>query len=197
MKLSPNDLLKPVFTGHDAAVFVSSKTSAQAVAEQFFRAAAIKSFEELKPPPAFSEITEILPGRPRSEAVTMLLVVVEGDHVQTEFLRGDPNQAVMFKRPPETPLKPFGRIQEQTTGARGNIIFAAAPADQPTDLALYCLCDGQIIRLTSPEEFSPITRVANGKSISSLVSDSQHTTAFIDPGVDGSDSGAIYVTSVP
>jgi hypothetical protein len=127
----------------------------------------------------------------------MLLVLIEGENVQVEILQGDPRRAVMAKRSPGMAFKTLTRIQGQTGGPRGNVVFAGAPFVQEMDLALYCLCDGQLIRLTSPEEFSPISQVAKGRPIVSLVGDSQHTVAFIAPGGPGVDSGAIYVTSVP
>lgn len=87
-------------------------------------------------------------------------------------------------------------MEGQTTGDRGNIIFAATLADQANDLALYCLCQEQLIRETTPEEFQPITLAAPGKPILSLASDSQQTVAFIAPGAAG-DASAIYVATVP
>ena len=81
-------------------------------------------------------------------------------------------------------------------GSRGNSLFAAAPADQESDLGLYCYCEGQLVRLTSPEEFLPITHGGKGSRILSLVSDGRETTAFIVPG-DQEEASAIYATSVP
>jgi hypothetical protein len=103
----------------------------------------------------------------------------------------------MAKRPPGPAILPLARIQGQTAGPRGNIIMAAAPAAEESDLALYCYCEGQVIRLTSPEEFLPITQFAQGRPISSLAGDGQHTTAFIAPTDVGGDSVGIYVTPVP
>ena len=192
--LRPDDLLKPIFFGHDAAVFVSRKAAPDLVVDQFFRAAAIKNFEELNPPPALSETVEALPARPGASPVSMVLALMEGENVPTEMLQGDPTRAVMVKRTPGAAIKPFARIQGQTTGVRGNIIFAAAPAEQESDLGLYCLCEGQVVRLTSPEEFLPVTQTTGGKPILSLVGDARNTAAFITP---GSDASAIYVTSLP
>jgi hypothetical protein len=76
------------------------------------------------------------------------------------------------------------------------MIFAAAPAEAPNDLGLYCYCEGQVNRLTTPEDFQPITQVAPGRPLVSLTSDTQQTTAFIAPTSSG-DSTAIYVTAIP
>jgi len=195
--LSPKDLLEPIFFSHDEAVFIAHGTSPEAAIEQFFRAVAIRSFQELQPPPDAIETIEILPARSDEPRLQTLLVLMEGENVQTVVLPGDPSQPVTAKRPPGTStLKPLGRIQGQAIATRGNIIFAAASAELPSDLGLYCLCDNQIIRVTSPEEFLPITQAAPGKPILSLVGDSQQTVAFIAPGAEEGAS-AIYVTSIP
>jgi hypothetical protein len=76
------------------------------------------------------------------------------------------------------------------------MIFAAAPADAPNDLGLYCYCDGQLSRLTTPEDFQPVTQPAPGKPLVSLTGDTQQTTAFIVP-TASVDSTAIYVTAIP
>jgi hypothetical protein len=102
----------------------------------------------------------------------------------------------MTKQPPTgTPLKPVGRILGLTIGPRGNIIFAAAPADAPNDLALYCNCDGQANRLTTSEDFQSITSAAPGKPVLSVTGDTQQTVAFIAP-TSGGDNSAIYVTTI-
>jgi len=196
LNLLPNDLLEPAFFSHDEAVFVRRGTPADLVMEQFFRAIAIKNYQALNPAPAPSEAVEVLPARSGEAGVNMLLVVMEGEKVETVALTGNPAQAVMVKQPAGIPSKPLGRIQGQTSGARGNIIFASTPSDQPNDLALFCYCDGQVNRLTTPEEFLSITTVGQGKPIVSLAGDARHTTAFIAPSeVEG--TSAIYVTSIP
>jgi hypothetical protein len=197
LHLTPTDLLVPVFSSHDEAVFVRRGTPLEAATDQFFRAVAIKNFQDLRPQPEPSEVVEVLPARPGDPPVMMLLILMEGENVQTGGLRGDPSQPVMAKRPPGGTLLPLGHVHGQATGPRGNIILAAAPAAQENDLALYCYCEGQVIRLTSPEEFLPITQFSSGRRISSLASDSQNTTAFIAPNDAGADSVAIYVTPVP
>ena len=193
---TPKDLLEPVYFARDEAVFVPRGTSSDAAAEQFFRAVAIRSFQELNPPPDPTATVEVLAARAPEEPVKMLLVLMEAENVQTLGLEGEPSQPVVAKRPAGVAGKLLGRVEGQTAAARGNVIFAATTADQATDMALYCFCEGQVVRLTSPEEFVPITQFASGKVIFSLTGDAQHTTAFIAPGSSG-ESSAIYVTSIP
>jgi len=197
LKLAPSELLTPVFASHDEAVFVSRGTSLEAVTEQFFRAVAIRTFQDLKPPPEVSETGEILAARSEQAPVKMLWVLMEGDRVEMGVLNGDPSQPVLAKRYPGIVLPPLSRIQGQTAGPRGNIIFAAAPAGEEKDLALYCLCEGQVNRLTSAEEFLAVSEGAQGRPILSLAGDGQRTMTFIVPDDVGGDSVAIYVTSVP
>ncbi len=75
------------------------------------------------------------------------------------------------------------------------MIFAAAATDASTDLALYCNCDGQETRLTTTEDFLPITSAGQGKPIVSLTGDTQQTVAFIAPTSGGENTG-IYVTAI-
>jgi hypothetical protein len=197
LKLSPKDLLEPVFFSHDEAAWVVRGTPLGDFLEQFFRAIAIRSFQDLKPPPDPSESVEALAANAGEAPVQVVLVLMEGGSAQTALLAGDPTQPVMARKSPAgVVFKPLGRIQGQTTGARGNIIFAANAADDLSDVGLYCYCDGQVVRLTSPEEFLPITQSAAGKPISSVAGDTQQAVAFIAP--SGSESNAsIYVTSLP
>jgi hypothetical protein len=191
------DLLAPIFFSHDEAVFVPRGVPSEAAIEQFFRAVATRTFQEMKPPPESSETAEVLAARPGETPVQMLLVLMEGETVQTAVLVGDPSQAAIARRPSgATAPQPLGRIQGQTAAPRGNIIFAATAADLVNDVGLYCFCEGQVIRLTSAEEFAPITQAAPGKPLLSLVSDAQQTTAFIVPGA-AEGASAIYVTSIP
>lgn len=198
LTLKPSDLLVPAFSSHDEAVFVPRGTAVETVNEQFFRALAIGSFQDLRPQPQPTESVEILAARPGNEApIKMLVVLMEGANVRTAALGGEPAQAVLAKRPAAPMALPLGRILGQTTGPRGNIIFAAAPAGQPNDLALYCYCENQVNRLTSPEEFLPITSTALGRPISSLAGDARQTMALIAPNDPTGDATAIYVVSVP
>lgn len=195
--LPPKTVLEPTFFSHDEAVFTARETSPQAALDQFFRAVATRSFQELKPPPDPAETVEVLAAKPGEPRVQMILVLMEGENVQTALLSGDPAQPVVAKRLPDaSPPSPLGQIQGQTTVAQGDIIFAATRADLPLDLGLYCYCSGQVNRLTSPEEFFPITQGAPGKPVLSLAGDSQQTSAFIAPG-PGGEASAIYVTTLP
>jgi hypothetical protein len=197
LTLSPKGLLDPIFFSHDEAVFVSRDVSAAAALEQFFRAVATRSFQELKPAPDPSSAFEVLSAKSGEPPVQMLLVLMESGSAQTALLPGEPTQAVMATRPAgSAEVKPLAQIEGQTTGAHGEVIFAATAGDPPTDLGLYCYCDGQVVRQTSPEEFLPITQAAPGKPILSLTGDSQQTAAFIAPG-PGGEGSAIYVTSLP
>jgi hypothetical protein len=197
MNLTPNDLLEPVYFSHDEAVLVRRGTSPEAAVDQFFRAVAIKSFQELNPPPQLSETYELLPARPADLPVKMLIALMEGDSVQTVPLPGEPGQAVMARRQAGIPSKPLGRILGQTAGAQEKLLFAATTAGQESDLGFYCYCEGQAARLTSPEELLPIVQTLRGAPILSLAADSQQTLTFIVPAGPAADSTSIYVTSLP
>jgi hypothetical protein len=194
---TPKDLFEPIFFSRDEAALARRGTPPEAALEQFFRGVAIRSFQELNPPPDPAEALQILPPRVDQSLVQMILVVMEGENVQTALLAGDPSQPVMVRHVTGTPeVKPLGQVEGQTPSAQGNIIFAATPLDSPADVGLYCLCAGQVTRLTSAEEFLPIAQPAAGKPILSLGGDSEHTVAFIAPDpVEG--GAAIYVTSIP
>jgi hypothetical protein len=194
--LKPTDLLVPIFAAHDEAVLVPRGSPPEAATEQFFRAVANKNFQDLQPVPADSDAVEILPARIGEAPVRMLLVVIEAGNVSTLVLSGDPTQPVKARKTEQGAPPVLGRIQGQTTGPRG-IVFAAAPAEQANDLALYCYCDGQVNRLTSSEEFVPVTIPAAGRPLSSLTGDGRHTIAFIVPSEAGTDATAIYVVSIP
>jgi hypothetical protein len=194
---TPKDLFEPIFFSHDEAALVLRGTPSDVALEQFFRAVAIRSFQELPPPPDPAEALQVLAPRAGQAAVQMVLVIMEGENVQTALLPGDPSQPVMARHSGGAPeVKPLGEIEGQTTSAQGNIIFAATPVESPDDVGLYCFCAGQVTRLTSAADFSPIVLSAPGKPILSLVGDSQQTEAFIAPGASESGS-AIYVTSIP
>ncbi len=197
LQLGPKELLEPFFVGHDEAAFLRRGTPAEVATEQFFRAIAIQAFQELQPPPDPTHTGELLAARTDVGAVQMLLVYLENGSIQTALLAGDPTKPVMAKQSlSTTPLKSVGRIISLTIGPRGNMIFAAAPTDAPSDLALYCNCDGQEDRLTTPDDFLPITTAGPGKPIFSLTGDTQQTTAFIAPTINGGDNTGIYVTTI-
>jgi hypothetical protein len=196
LQLGPKELLEPFFVGHDEAGFLRRGTPAEVATEQFFRAVAIQTFQELQPPPDPTHTGELLAPRADVGPVQMLLVYLENGSIQTALLAGDPTKPVTAKQSlSTTPLKSVGRILSLTIGPRGNMIFAAAPTDAPNDLALYCNCDGQANRLTTPDDFLPITSAAPGKPILSLTGDTQQTIAFIAPTIFGDNTG-IYVTAI-
>ena len=196
LQLGPKELLEPFFIGHDEAAFLRRGASAEAATEQFFRAIAIQTFQQLQPPPEPANSVELLAARPDVRPVQMLVVYLENGGFQTALVAGDPTKPVMAKQSlSTTPLKPVGKIVSLTIASRGNMIFAAAPTDAPTDLALYCNCEGQADRLTTSDDFLPVTVAGPGKPILSLTSDTQQTIAFIAPGATG-DNTAIYVTAI-
>ena len=196
LQLGSKDLLDPFFIGHDEAAFLRRGASPEAATEQFFRAIAIQTFQQLQPPPDPTRTAELLAARADVAPVQMLLVYLENGSIQTALLAGDPTKPVMAKQSlSTTPLKPVGKILSLTIGPRGNMIFAAAPTDALNDLALYCNCDGQENRLTTPEDFQSITSAGPGKPILSLTGDTQQTIAFIAP-TNGGDNTAIYVTAI-
>jgi hypothetical protein len=189
-------LLQPVFFVHDEAVFVRRGTLEERVADQLFRVLAIKNFQGLNPPPDPAEVVEILPARVGETPLTMLMVAVDGDQAESAALAGNPALAVQARQVGTSPVKPVRRILAQAMGSRGTTLFTAAPADQESDLGLYCYCEGHLVRLTSPEEFLSITHGGKGNRISSLASDALQTTAFIVPG-DQEEASTIYATSIP
>ncbi len=196
LQLGPKDLLEPFFSGHDEAAFLRRGTSRDAATEQFFRAIAIQTFDQLQPPPDPGHIAEFLAARPEMPPVQMLVVYLENGAFQTALVAGDPSKPVMARQSlSTTALKPVGKIVSLTIGSRGNLIFAAAPTDSANDLALYCNCEGQEDRLTTSDDFLPVAVAGPGKPILSLTSDTQQTIAFIAPGATG-DNTAIYVTAI-
>lgn len=194
---TPKDLFEPIFFNHDEAALALRGTPWTTAIEQFFRAVAIRSFQEIIPAPDPAGTVQLLAPRAGQAPVNLVLVIMEGENVQTALLAGDPSQPVMARHVADAPeIKPLGQVEGQTTSAQGNIIFAATPLDSPDDIGLYCYCAGQVTRLTSADDFAPVVQPAPGKPILSLVGDSQQTTAFIAPGAPGGGS-AIYVTSIP
>ena len=194
--MRPKEVLEPFFLGHDEAAFVRRGTPLDAATEQFFRALAIQSFQELQPPPDPVNTAELLEPRTAVAPIQMLLAYLESGVVQTALLAGDPSKPVAVKQSLSTmAVKPVGKILSLTIGPGGNMIFAAPAADAPNDLALYCDCDAQENRLTTPDDFLPITSLTASKPIVSLTSDSQQTLAFIAPTMNGENT-AIYVTTI-
>ena len=196
IKPTAKQLLEPFFFGRDEAAFLRHGFSHQDAREQFFRAIANQTFEELKPPPDLTKTTEILAARTGVARMQMLLIFLENGGIQTAVLAGDPMKPARARPSADgLPPKPAGRILALTIGPRGNMIFASAPVDAPSDLGLYCYCEGQVTRLTTAEDFYYITQAAPGKPIDSLASDTHQSIAFIAPTANG-DSTAIYITSI-
>lgn len=194
---TPKDIFEPIFYSHDEAALALRGTPGATAIEQFFRAVAIRSFQEITPAPDPADTVQLLAPRAGQAPVQLILVIMEGENVQTALLPGDPSQPVMARHVADAPgIKPVGQVEGQTTSAQGNIIFAATSLDSPDDIGLYCFCGGQVARLTSADDFAPVVQTAPGKPILSLVGDSQQTTAFIAPGAAGGGT-AIYVTSIP
>jgi len=197
MTLSAKDLLEPFFFSKDEAAFLPHGASPHDALEQFFRAIAIRTLQDLKPPPEDTATTEILAARPGIAPVQMLFVLLEGANIQTAPLLGDPSKPVLAKKSPGLlPTKPVSGIESLTIGPRGDLLFAAAPDDAPNDLGLFCYCDCTLNRLTTPEDFQSITQAAPGKPILSLTSDTQQNVAFIAPTASG-EATAIYVAGIP
>jgi len=194
--LNPKELLEPFFFGHDEAAFLRRGIPPTLATEQFFRALAIQTFQDLQPPPDPSHTAELVPGRADGSPVQMLLVYLENAALQAAVLVGDPSKPVMAQSPSgPAAIHTLGGIKSITIGQRGNVIFSAAPVDTPNDLALYCYCDGRANRLTTAEDFLPITAAAPGKSLLFLTGDTQQTTAFVASTPNG-DNTAIYVTTI-
>lgn len=197
MLVKPADLLIPAYARFDEAIFVPRGSPADAVTEQIFRTVAGQGFRELKPAPAMSEVAEILAARSGEAPVKLVLVLAEGEGIQTAMLTGDPAAPLMARKTAKSPPVELTRIQGQTAGPRGNVIIAAAPQKNPGDLALYCYCEGELVRLTSPEELLPVTSSAEGRPIPSIASDGRRNVAFIAPAEAGSDAMSIFVVSIP
>jgi hypothetical protein len=196
LQVGARELLEPFFVGHDEAAFLRHGASLDAATDQFFRAIAIQSLQQLQPPPDPSATAELLAPQPQTPPVTMLLVDFENGRLETALVGGDPSKPVMAKQSlSTTPVQAVNRIVSLTIGSRGNLVFASAPASAPSDLALFCFCDGQSNRLTSADDFAPITAAGPGKPIVSLTGDGRQTVAFIAPG-SGGDNTAIYVTEL-
>ncbi len=194
--LRPKDLLEPFFYGHDEAAFLRRGTSADVATEQFFRAIANQTFQQLQPPPDPAHTMEFLRAQLNTPPVSLLVVYLENGNFQTALVAGDPTKPVLARQSlSTTALKPVGAIMSLTLGPSGHMIFAASEADTPNDLALYCDCGAQEDRLTTPDDFLAISTAGPGKPILSLTGDMQETIAFIGPGATG-DNTAIYVTSI-
>src|SRR5271157_4211807 len=118
LQLGPEDLLEPFFFGHDEAGFLRRGTPAEVATEQFFRAIAIQTFQELQPPPDPTHTGELLAARADVGPVQMLVGYLENGSIQTALLAGDPTKPVLAKESlSTTPLKPVGKILSLTIGS--------------------------------------------------------------------------------
>jgi hypothetical protein len=195
--LKPSDLLVPGYGRFDEAIFIPRGSPSDAATEQIFRTIASQNFEELKSSLKATDVEEVLAARIGEAPIRFVFVLAEGDKIQTALLTGEPTTAIRARKTAKSPPVALARIQGQTAGPRGNVIVAAAPQKNPTDLALYCYCEGELVRLTSPEELLPVTEMAGGRPISSIASDGSRTVTFIAPAETGSDASSIYVVSIP
>lgn len=199
-RLGPHELLEPIFASHDEAVFVRKGVDMAAAREQFFRAVAIRNFQQLNPAPKPSETFQVLPARPGQKPVQMLLVLLQGDHAETAELAGAPSQPVVAEVAPgigSGGLSPFAQIEGQAAGQRsGSVIFAGVPGGQADDFGLFCFCGGQVVPLTTPADFGLLLSNLNGKPIDSFAGDGQGTVALIAPVGTQPGSNAILVCDI-
>ena len=195
--LKSSDLLVPGYARFDEAIFTPRGSPPDAATEQIFRTIANQNFEELKSSLKATDVEEVLAPRIGEAPIRFVFVLAGGDRIQTALLTGEPTSAIKARKTAKSPPVRLARIQGQTAGPRGNVIVAAAPQKNPSDLALYCYCEGELVRLTSPEEFLPVTELAGGRPITSIASDGRRTVTFIAPAETGSDASSIFVVSIP
>lgn len=197
LRLGPKYLLEPVLARRDEAVFVPRGTAKDAAQDQLFRALAAQSFQSLNPPPAAEQTVEILTPRLTDKPITMLLVFFEEENIQTLTLTGNPGTTIVARVPAMGAVKPLGRIQAQTVGPEGKIVVAATAQADPSDLGLYFYTEGQLVRLTTADEFMSVVSLLRDRPISSLTSDAERTVAFLAPIGELGDSVAVYIVSLP
>ena len=195
--LKSSDLLVPGYARFDEAIFTPRGSPSDAATEQIFRTIANQNFEELKSSLKATDVEEVLAPRIGEAPIRFVFVLAGGDRIQTALLTGEPTSSIKARKTAKSPPVRLARIQGQTAGPRGNVIVAAAPQKNPSDLALYCYCEGELVRLTSPEEFLPVTELAGGRPITSIASDGRRTVTFIAPAETGSDASSIFVVSIP
>ena len=198
-RLGPGDLLEPIFASHDEAVFVRHGTDLAAAREQFFRAVAVRNYQQLDPAPKPSDTFQVLPARPGQKPVQLLLVLLQGNHAETAELSGDPAHPVMAQNAPGAGGDPrFSAIQGQAAGRRsGSIIFAGVPSGQTDGFGLFCFCGGQVVRLTSQADFGLLLGNLSSKPITSFAGDGQGTVALVAPVGAQPGANAIFVCDTP
>lgn len=197
--LRPGEMLQPIFESGNESVWAPDDVPVGPANDQLFRALAIRSFQELNPPPDPSSTVQALPPAPNEKPVQLLLVILNENQAETMALQGDPTQPVMAKLgagpPPELPL---AAVQSAVAGALGgSIVIASSSAGHPADVAFYCFCNGEVDRLTAPADFAQVQTRPNHRTIRFLTSDGQHTVAFIAPSLAQPGSNAIFITSLP
>jgi hypothetical protein len=199
--LGPREILEPLFASHDEAVFVRHGVDMAAAREQFFRAVAVRNFQQLDPPPKPSDTVQVLPPRPNQKPVQLLLVLLQGGNAQTAELAGDPSQPVKAQLAPGGgPASDFSfeTIQGQAAGRRaGSIIFAAVPSGQANGFGIFCFCEGQVVRLTAQADFGLLLGNLNAKPIGSFAGDGDGTVALVAPVGNQQGANAIFVCDTP
>jgi hypothetical protein len=198
-RLGSSNLLEPIFASHDEAVFVRHGTDLAVAREQFFRAVATKTFQQLDPAPKPSDTVQVLPARPGQKPIEMLLVLLQGNNAETAELSGEPSHAVMAQDPPiaSEDVK-FSAIQGQAAGRLGgSIIFAGAPSGQADGFGLFCFCGGKVVRLTSQADFGLLLSNLSSKPITSFAGDGQGTVALVAPVGAQPGANAIFVCDTP
>jgi hypothetical protein len=196
--LGPAEMLQPIFQSEDESVWAPDDASVTSADDQLFRALAIRSFQEMNPPPNPSSTVQALPPATGEKPVQLLLVILNGTKPDTMALQGDPTQPVTAVlgagAPPELPLS---QLESGVTSAfGGSVVIASSSAAHPGDLAFYCFCNGEVDRLTTPGDFTQVAILPTGRTILSLTSDGQHTVGFIAPTPGQPSSNAIFITSI-
>lgn len=198
-RLGPSNLLDPIFASHDEAVFVQHGVDLAEAREQFFRAVATRTFQQLDPAPKPSDTVQVLPARPSQKPIQMLLVLLQGNNAETAEISGDPSQPVMAQKSPgaNDPAE-FAAIQGQAAGrGSGSIIFAGEPSGQADNFGLFCFCGGQVVRLTTPADFGLLLNGLGGRPITSFAGDGQGTVALVAPVGAQAGANAIFVCDTP
>ncbi|HET7215334.1 MAG TPA: hypothetical protein VFL79_17225 [Terriglobia bacterium] len=198
-RLAPSSLLEPIFASHDEAVFVRHGADLAEAREQFFRAVATRTFQQLNPAPQPPDTVQVLPARSNQKPIQMLLVLLQGNNAETAELSGDPSQPVMAQKAPgASDNAAFSAIQGQAAGRiSGSIIFAGEPSGQADDFGLFCFCGGQVVRLTTPSDFGLLLNKLGGRPITSFAGDGQGTVALVAPVGAQAGATAIFVCDTP
>ncbi|HEX5410573.1 MAG TPA: choice-of-anchor tandem repeat NxxGxxAF-containing protein [Terriglobia bacterium] len=199
--LGPREILEPLFASRDEAVFVKHGGDLAAAREQFFRAVAVRNFQQLDPSPQPADTVQVLPARPNQKPVQMLLVLMQGNEAQTAELAGDPSQPVkaqIASGAAPTGDASFEDIQGQAAGREaGTIIFAGVPSGEADGFGIFAFRDGQVVRLTTQADFGLLLGNLAGKPIGSFAGDGQGTVALVAPVGNQRGANAIFVCDTP